>query len=459
MSVNIFEDGKLKRIAGNTEDAEQADITPESIGAVAKAGDEMEGLLWLRRGSSCHLFFATNTSETKLAKIAKITVETAYVDSPLSFTFLSRNFENERRLYIKFVNVGSLDTSVQRFSYEGGFIDARIERIAGSEVVFNLYVAFAPFDRVCLTEYHNSYETGGIKVEFYSPYPEVFDNDGTINAIKATLGGIVAEADHLTSFNSTTLGNIATINGSEIFDDKNAIGYFQELTIFPVGQGGSILHHAYNESWKTQLFISYMTGEIWSRGKGMHSGTASWTETRKMLDDKNYTNYVVPKTGGKFTGDIEIPSGKLITTGVHSLNSELWLCAGAGIECRKCDASGTPQQAWISVRAASFDLRSSVRYKENIVDLPDDSAIDHILKYRPVICNYKDDAEKTPIQAFIAEEVAKINPYPVTYDKDGHPDAIDYSKFVPEIISMLQTLYNTTIKQQAEIEELRERIK
>ena len=135
------------------------------------------------------------------------------------------------------------------------------------------------------------------------------------------------------------------------------------------------------------------------------------------------------------------------------------MCAGAGIECRKCDASGTPQQALISVRAASFDLRSSVRYKENIVDLPDDSAIDHIMKYRPVICNYKDDAEKTPIQAFIAEEVAEINPYPVSYDEEGRPDAIDYSKFVPEIISMLQTLYNTTIKQQAEIEELRERIK
>lgn len=458
MSVNIFEDGKLKRIAGNTEDAEQADITPESIGAVAKAGDEMEGLLWLRRGTLSHVFIAGGHAGAKYIKVANITVLGPYVNAPISFTLSSRTYKTESRLYIKFANANSTDTHIQSFVYEGNEIEALFVKTGVG--LFDLYIGITSeiWDEIYLTEYHNPHErTNNVKIDFFM-HPEVF-TELPDNAVKATLGGIVAEADHLTSFNSTTLGNIATINGSEIFDDKNAIGYFQELTIFPVGQGGSILHHAYNESWKTQLFISYMTGEIWSRGKGMHSGTASWTATRKMLDDKNYTNYVVPKTGGKFTGDIEIPSGKLITTGVHSLNSELWLCAGAGIECRKCDASGTPQQAWISVRAASFDLRSSVRYKENIVDLPDDSAIDHIMKYRPVICNYKDDAEKTPIQAFIAEEVAEINPYPVSYDEEGRPDAIDYSKFVPEIISMLQTLYNTTIKQQAEIEELRERIK
>ena len=458
MSVNIFEDGKLKRIAGNTEDAEQADITPESIGAVAKAGDEMEGLLWLRRGTLSHVFIAGGHAGAKYIKVANITVLGPYVNAPISFTLSSRTYKTESRLYIKFANANSTDTHIQSFVYEGNEIEALFVKTGVG--LFDLYIGITSeiWDEIYLTEYHNPHErTNNVKIDFFM-HPEVFTKLPD-NAVKATLGGIVAEADHLTSFNSTTLGNIATINGSEIFDDKNAIGYFQELTIFPVGQGGSILHHAYNESWKTQLFISYMTGEIWSRGKGMHSGTASWTATRKMLDDKNYTNYVVPKTGGKFTGDIEIPSGKLITTGVHSLNSELWLCAGAGIECRKCDASGTPQQALISVRAASFDLRSSVRYKENIVDLPDDSAIDHIMKYRPVICNYKDDAEKTPIQAFIAEEVAEINPYPVSYDEEGRPDAIDYSKFVPEIISMLQTLYNTTIKQQAEIEELRERIK
>lgn len=455
ISNGEIEEGMIVNITDDYEPPE--DITPESIGAVAKAGDEMEGLLWLRRGSSCHLFFATNTSETKLAKIAKITVETAYVDSPLSFTFLSRNFENERRLYIKFANVGSLDTSVQRFSYEGGFIDARIERIAGSEVVFNLYVAFAPFDRVCLTEYHNSYETGEIKVEFYSPYPEAFDDDGTINAIRATLGGRVAEAEHLTYLQSTTKGSIAVNNG-EVSDDKNAIGYFNNNTIFNTSQGGGILHHAYDQNWKTQLFVAYMTGEVYSRGKRPSEDGTPWTATRKMLDDKNYTEYVVPKTGGTFSGDVTISGGRsLITYNVKGAGSTLSLLSNSSIDCKKI-VSGSEAPSYVAVKAGAFNTVSSARYKENIVDLSADTAIDHIMKYRPVICNYKDDAEKTPIQVFIAEEVAEINPYPVSYDEEGRPDAIDYSKFVPEIISMLQTLYDTTVKQQAEIEELRRKM-
>ncbi len=457
ISNGEIEEGMIVNITDDYEPPE--DITPESIGAVAKAGDTMTGLLELRRGSLCHLFFAATASVAKLAKIAKITIEAAYVDSPLSFTFLSRNNTLESRLYIKFRNSGSTDTSVQYFSYEGGAIDARIERIGhGEGAEFNLYIVFYPYERLCLTEYHNSYESGGIKVEFYSRYPESFDDDGTITATRATPGGIVAEADHLTFFNSTTSENIATIKGGEIFDGRNAIGYFQESTIFPIGQGGSILHHAYNESWKTQLFISYMTGEIYSRGKGMHSGTASWTATRKMLDDKNYTEYVVPKTGGTFSGDVTISGGRsLITYNVKGAGSTLDLFSNSSIDCKRI-VGGSEAPSYVAVKAGAFNTVSSARYKENIVDLSADTAIDHIMKYRPVICNYKDDAEKTPIQAFIAEEVAKINPYPVSYDEEGRPDAIDYSKFVPEIISMLQNLYDTMLKQQAEIQDLKEKI-
>lgn len=456
ISNGEIEEGMIVNITDDYEPPE--DITPESIGAVAKAGGDVDGLLWLKKGSLCHVFIAGGTQGAKYMKIATITVNGPYANAPISFAFTSRTFKTESRLYLKFANAGDANTHVQYFLYEGNSVGGLIVKVG--EGLFDLYIDITTeiWDEIYLTEYHNPHErTNIVKIDFFSPHPEVF-TELPDTAIRATLGGIVAEADHLTSFNSTTLGNIATINGSEIFDDKNAIGYFQESTIFPVGQGGSILHHAYNESWKTQLFISYMTGEIWSRGKGMHSGTASWTETRKMLDDKNYTEYVVPKTGGTFSGDVTISGGRsLITYNVKGAGSTLSLLSNSSIDCKKI-VSGSEAPSYVAVKAGAFNTMSSARYKENIVDLPDDSAIDHIMKYRPVICNYKDDAEKTPIQAFIAEEVAEINPYPVSCDEEGRPDAIDYSKFVPEIISMLQTLYDTTVKQQAEIEELRRKM-
>lgn len=457
MSVNILEGGALKRIAGNTKEIDLTNITPDAIGAVAKSGDEMEGLLWLKKGSLSQVFIAGGMQGAKCMKIATITVKGPYANAPITFAFASRTFKAESRLYIKFANTNNANTHVQYFLYEGDPVGGLI--VKAGEGLFDLYIDITAeiWDEIYLTEYHNPYErTNVVEIDFFSPHPEVFaELPG--NAIRAALGGSVAEADHLTYLQSTTKGSIA-VNSGEVYDDKNAIGYFNNNTIFDTSHGGGILHHAYDQNWKTQLFVAYMTGEVYSRGKRPSGDGNPWTATRKMLDDKNYTDYVVPKTGGRFTEDIEINPGKLITTGVYSLASELWLCAGTGIECRKCDTSGNPQQSWISVRAASFDLRSSARYKENIVNLPDDLAVERIMKYRPVVCNYKDDAEKKPIEAFIAEEVAEINPYPVSCDEEGRPDAIDYSKFVPEIISMLQTLYNTTVKQRAEIEELRRKM-
>ena len=46
----------------------------------------------------------------------------------------------------------------------------------------------------------------------------------------------------------------------------------------------------------------------------------------------------------------------------------------------------------------------------------------------------------------------EINPYPVVLNENKEADGVDYSKFVPELIKMVQI-------QQKEINELREEIK
>ncbi len=60
-----------------------------------------------------------------------------------------------------------------------------------------------------------------------------------------------------------------------------------------------------------------------------------------------------------------------------------------------------------------------------------------VLEYRPVVYDYINESDGTGCMGLIAEEVDRINKYPVTY-KEGVPDALDYSKFVPQIIKMLQ---------------------
>lgn len=455
ISNGEIEEGMIVNITDDYEPPE--DITPESIGAVAKAGGDVDGLLWLEKGSLCHVFIAGGHQGAKYMKIATITVSGPYANAPISFAFTSRTFKTESRLYLKFANAGDANTHVQYFLYEGNSVGGLIVKVG--EGLFDLYIDITTeiWDEIYLTEYHNPHErTNIVKIDFFSPYPEVF-TELPDTAIRATLGGIVAEAEHLTYLQSTTKGSIAVNNG-EVSDDKNAIGYFNNNTIFNTSQGGGILHHAYDQNWKTQLFVAYMTGEVYSRGKRPAGDGDNWTATRKMLDDKNYTDYVVPKTGGTFSGDVTISGGRsLITYNVKGAGSTLSLLSNSSIDCRRIVAAGEAP-SYAVVNAGAFNTVSSARYKENIVDLSADNAIDHIMKYRPVICNYKDDAEKTPIQAFIAEEVAEINPYPVFYDEEGRPDAIDYSKFVPEIISVLQTLYNTTLKQQEEIQELQDKI-
>ena len=60
-----------------------------------------------------------------------------------------------------------------------------------------------------------------------------------------------------------------------------------------------------------------------------------------------------------------------------------------------------------------------------------------LLNLRPVTYDYKNGI--TDARGLIAEEVADAGMiYPVQFDENGAPDALDYSKFVPYIIKLIQ---------------------
>ena len=103
--------------------------------------------------------------------------------------------------------------------------------------------------------------------------------------------------------------------------------------------------------------------------------------------------------------------------------------------------------AWATVKAKQFAVQSSIRYKTNVFDMTEERA-KRLLKMRPVSYDYTVMGCEKDQLGLIAEEVAALDRYPVTYDEYDRPDSLDYSKFVPQLIKLCQL-------QQEEIDQLK----
>ncbi len=78
---------------------------------------------------------------------------------------------------------------------------------------------------------------------------------------------------------------------------------------------------------------------------------------------------------------------------------------------------------------------SSIRYKENIIDMVSSN---RIYDLRPVKFNYKKDKRRSIQYGLIAEEVAKIMPEIVSYNKEGEPETVNYSRLIPFILNEMK---------------------
>jgi hypothetical protein len=82
---------------------------------------------------------------------------------------------------------------------------------------------------------------------------------------------------------------------------------------------------------------------------------------------------------------------------------------------------------------------SSRRFKEQIADMGDASS--KLLQLRPVTFLYKpqyDDGSHALQYGLIAEEVAKLYPEMVGYDKDGQPSSVKYQSLTPMLLNEVQ---------------------
>lgn len=156
----------------------------------------------------------------------------------------------------------------------------------------------------------------------------------------------------------------------------------------------------------------------------------------------------LPLAGGRLTGNLNV--GFIAADGIGGLsnsgNSISLEVSGVVIKSQNSNANvqsnalqsrNYTNNAWAPVYASAFTQQSSRRYKKNIEPLADDAAR-QIMKYRPVVYDYVNEADGTGCMGLIAEEVAEVNSYPVQFDADGNCEGLDYSKFVPQLIKMAQ---------------------
>jgi hypothetical protein len=96
-------------------------------------------------------------------------------------------------------------------------------------------------------------------------------------------------------------------------------------------------------------------------------------------------------------------------------------------------------QVFINSNGQLGTLTSSKRFKSDIKDLG--TVSDKLMKLRPVEFRYKEAAEdgSHPVQyGLIAEEVAKVYPDLVQYDKDGKPFTVYYHLLTPMLLNEFQ---------------------
>lgn len=142
------------------------------------------------------------------------------------------------------------------------------------------------------------------------------------------------------------------------------------------------------------------------------------------------------------SGDIRIG-----TTGTHK---SAYIAGISGV------TSSAGVAVYINSHGQLGTIKSSRRFKNAIKDM--DHASDRLMQLRPVTFRYKDDAETGPHSlqyGLIAEEVAKVYPDLVQYDKDGKPFTIYYHLLTPMLLNELQKAHHRFETQETEIKSLK----
>jgi hypothetical protein len=171
-------------------------------------------------------------------------------------------------------------------------------------------------------------------------------------------------------------------------------------------------------------------------GKADDVTAAGWVEQMRLTVAGNLgIGTVSPATRLDVNGDVAVG-------GVNTIRRDgnnVYFGAGVG---------GIP------VYASAFNQFSSARYKKNLSD--SNYGLKEVLRLRAKRYQYK--GSDKPEIGLIAEEVVKVVPEIVALDRQGRPDAIDYSKLSTVLLQGLQDLKSENDRLSANNVQLAQRI-
>jgi len=294
---------------------------------------------------------------------------------------------------------------------------------------------------------------GANKITVDSALSNTSTNPVQNKVIKAALDGKAASGHaHSNYYDSTTSRAANTVLAAP--NGSHGRASFRKLTIYdlPVTLG--------NDTWETIPYIRADGGMEIGKYIDFHisDGNTSDNNARIIADENGIT--FIGTVHGKFKGDF---SNEGLSLGTNTIFSESGLHLQAASDSKAVYTHGSALYvyslanssggfAYKPVYASAFSVQSSRRYKENIVDMADADAeklLDIGIRRFDYINGKKNAA------GCIAEEIENIFPDVCVYGLEKETDTeekligIDYSKFVPYLMKMIQI-------QQKEINSMKE---
>ncbi len=156
-------------------------------------------------------------------------------------------------------------------------------------------------------------------------------------------------------------------------------------------------------------------------------------------------NIVLGSTLGNSSTNNEMHLGHDGSVNASAITNKSYIYGVAGVTTTVADAIPVLISATTSQLGT---LSSSLRYKENVVDMADQSSA--LMKLRPVCYNFKKDESKFQQFGLIAEEVDKVFPRMVIY-KDNKPETVRYHEMVPMLLNEIQKLNDRLKKLEAKV--------
>jgi hypothetical protein len=115
--------------------------------------------------------------------------------------------------------------------------------------------------------------------------------------------------------------------------------------------------------------------------------------------------------------------------------------------------SGPLRGVFINSNGELSNTSSSIRFKEDVQDMGDESS--KYLNLRPVSFIYKSDPTRTQCLGLIAEEVVNIAPYLVNFGPDGEIQGVEYSRIISPLLNETIKLKKESDCQKQEISDLK----